>query len=204
MTILLESLLSTGDFAAATAGLAREYRHRHALPPIHQLGLVVPDVEAAASRLEAQGIGPFFIAKGSPVLWRERGEERSVRGKLGLAHHQGFELELLEPLEGSDFYARSLDGEGRIVVQHLGFLVRHVDEWAERLAATGPQAWVRGRLKMGPMKVDFAYMDTFEEVGVIIEFICWRIFGVTFRPRSCVLTSAGRLEKWSGKRSLSV
>lgn len=204
MTVLLENLMTGGDFAAAVNGMAREFRDKHQLPPIHQLGLVIPDVEEAAKALEAEGVSPFFIAKGSPVLWRERGEERSIRGKLGMVHHKGFELELLEPVEGSHFYTQSLDSAGRIVVQHLGFLVKDVDEWADRLTAAGYPLWIRGRLKMGPVKVDFAYMDTVEEVGLVIEFISWRIFRCTFRPRGTVLSSAGRLGKWSRKRCLSV
>jgi hypothetical protein len=202
--VLLEELLNSVAFDRAVNDLAQEFREKHGLPAIHQLGLVVPNVEAAALSLEAQGIGPFFIAHGSPVLWRERGEERSIRGKMGLAYHRGYELELLEPTEGSDFYRRSLDPEGRIVVQHLGLLVEDVDEWADRLSAAGMPVWIRGRLKMGPSQVDFAYMDTLEEAGFIIEFISWRMFGRTFKPPASLLKVGGRLEKWSGKRSIAV
>jgi hypothetical protein len=161
-------------------------------------------VEDAARDLEAKGIGPFFIANGSPVFWREQGQVRSIRGKMGLAHHRGFELELLEPTEGSDFYRQSLDPAGGIVVQHLGLLVQDVDEWADRLAAAGSPVWIRGKLKIGPATADFAYMDTVKEAGLIIEFISWRIFGRTFSPPAALYHAAGRLEKWWGKRSITV
>jgi hypothetical protein len=202
--VLLDNLLNATDFSKAVNGLAREFRNRHKLPAIHQLGLTVPNVEDAARDLEAKGIGPFFIANGSPVFWRERGQERSIRGKMGMAYHQGFELELLEPTEGSDFYRQSLDPAGGIVVQHLGLLAQDVDEWTDRLAAAGSPAWIRGKLKIGPATADFAYMDTVKEVGLIIEFISWRIFGRTFSPPAALYHGAGRLEKWSGKRSITV
>ena len=202
--VLLGDLLNTADFSKAVDGLAREFRGRHKLPAIHQLGLTVPDVEYAARVLEAKGIGPFFIANGSPVFWRERGQERSIRGKMGMAYHQSFELELLEPTEGSEFYRQSLDSAGGIVVQHLGFLVPDVDEWADRLAAAGSPVWIRGKLKIGPAAADFCYMDTVEEAGLIIEFISWRIFGSSFSPPAALYHAAGRLEKWSGKRSITV
>ncbi|MGD9101495.1 MAG: VOC family protein [Anaerolineae bacterium] len=180
--------------------LALEFREAHKLPGIYQLGLVVPDVEEAAGGLEAQGVGPFFIAHGAPVFWRERGEERDIRGKLGLAHHQGFELELLEPVQGSDFYAP----QEKTVVHHLGFLVQDVDQWSDKLSANGSPLWVRGRLKMGPIDVNFAYMDTVEEAGLVIEFISWRVFGRASRPPAGLLKAVGRLEKWTRKRSIPV
>ena len=202
--VFLEDLLSADDFGAAVDGLAREFRDRHELPAIHQLGLVVPDVKEAAHTLEDHGIGPFFIAHGSAAWWRERGQDGSVRGDLGLAYYKGFELELLEPGEGSDFYRQSLDPEGRIVVQHLGLLVRDVDEWIEKLEAAGTSTWVRGRVKMGPVRAEFAYMDAMDEVGFIIELIAWCTFGWITTPPTGVVKVLGRLQKWSGKRSMSV
>ena len=117
---------------------------------------------------------------------------------------QDFELELLEPVEGSDFYQRSLDPEGRIVVQHLGFLVHDVDEWADRLAAAGSPVWVRGGLKLGPARTEFAYMDTAEEAGLIVELISRRVFGWRIWPLSGIFQVLAYLEKWTGKRSISV
>ena len=63
----------------------------------------MPDAEKAAGDLEAQGVRRFLILGGRPVLWRERGEERSPQGKMGLAFHQGLELELLEPMRARTF-----------------------------------------------------------------------------------------------------
>ncbi len=110
--MFLEELLRSPDFGAAIGNLARPFRGRWGLPEVHQLGLVVPDVENAADALTGQNIGPFFIALGAPRLWRERGQERWVQGKMALARYRGVELELLEPLEGSDFYTGSVDPKG--------------------------------------------------------------------------------------------
>ena len=200
MALLLE-LMANADFSEAVADLAREFRERHDLPAVHQLGLVAPDVEAAAAELEQRGIGPFFIAAGRPVLWRERGEDKTFQGKLGFAYHQGFELELLEPGQGSDFYRQSLDPQGRILIQHLGFLCPDVDAAAGRL---GSPVWVRGRIKTGPMLTDFAYLDTGAEAGLVIEFISWRFLGLALAPPRGLIRALGRLEKWSGKRCLNL
>ena len=202
--IFLEDLMSRPDFGKALHNLIPEYREKFSLPGIHQLGLVVSDVEEAALRLEKQGVAPFFIATGSPAFWHERESERSFRGKLGISHHHGIELELLEPGEGSDFYRRSLDPEGKIVVQHLGFLVDDVDAWAEKLTAAGSAIWVRGAITLGPANTQFAYMDTEEETGIVIEFISQRCFGLRWWPLDALFKVAARIEKWTGKRSISV
>lgn len=202
--ILFHDLLEETDFEGAVDKLAHGFREMHELPGVHQLGLVVPDAEAAAKDLEGRGLGPFFIASGSPVLWRERGEERSFTGKLGLAYYRGFELELLEPGVGSDFYRRSLDPEGGIVVQHLGFLADDVDKEAGKLEERGIQTWVRGCIKTGPMNTDFAYMDTVEETGLVIEFISMKFMGRKITPSSRLIHTIGRLQRWSGKRSFTL
>lgn len=202
--VLFEDLLRYEDFTSAVNALAHGFRAKHRLPAIYQLGLVVPDVEEAAASLEALGIDPFFIASGAPVFWHERGQELSVQGKMGLGYYQGLELELLEPTLGSDFYQQSLDSEGKITVQHLGFLVQDVDGWAKRLGGFGYPVWVRGQLSIGLVKVDFAYMDTVAKAGVIIEFISWHALGWAFRPPAGILSAVARWEKRSGKRSISL
>jgi len=202
--VLFEDLLSVKDFMGAVDDLAGDFRKTYGLPAVHQVGLVVRDVEAAAEELEAKGFGPFFIATGAPVFWKERGETREVSGKLGLATHEGVELELLEPLNGSDFYTRSLDPGGKIVVQHLGFLTEDVDGYAEKASKDGIPLYVRGQLKAFPSKTDFAYMEPLKENGLIMEFINWQLMGKSIRPPARLFKFIGHLEKWTGKRSIAL
>jgi hypothetical protein len=200
--VMLDDLFAAADFAGAANGIAGDFRRKVGLPPIHQLGLVVPDVEKAAAVLENRGIGPFFIASGSPTLWRERDSERGFKGKLGIAYRGGIELELIEPGEGSDFYRRSLDAEGRVVVQHLGFMVDDVDAWAEKFINAGCPVYVRGKLRSFPMSSDFAYMDTEREAGIVLELITWRLFGIRMNMPPAIFHGIGRIEKLIGIRSL--
>lgn len=202
--IYFNELLKAPDFRQAVEGLAADFRKTHGLPKIHQLGLLVEDVETAAKELEGSGIGPFFIAAGSPVFWMERGDKKAIQGRLGLAYYQGIELELLEPLEGSEFYTRSLDPDGRIVVQQLGFLVDNVETWADKLAMAGTSLWLLGRLQLGPAKYDFAYMKPLEDSNLIIEFITWRLLGMRINPPVRLVKTMARLEKLTGKRTIRV
>jgi hypothetical protein len=89
-------------------------------------------------------------------------------------------------------------------VQHLGFLVEDVDEWAEKLGTAGFPVWVRGKLKLGPLECEFVYIDTVAEAEVIIEFIRWQLFGRGFGPPEWMIGGLARLVQWSGRRSLSV
>ncbi len=200
--LLLQDLLGAASFSQSVDNLLADFRLGHTLPGIRQLGVVVPDVASAARTLEARGIGPFSILSGSPVTWLEKGENRNVSGKVGLAYLEAVEVELLEPMEGSDFYRQSLDPNGRPVVHHAGLFVHDVDASAETLIAAGMPVWVRGQLKTGPVLVEFAYMDTVKQAGLIVEFITWRIRGRVFVPPPGVVRGAEWLERLVGKRSV--
>jgi len=202
--IFFKELLNAPDFSAAVDELARGFRDSYSLPPIHQLGIVVGDVEQAAYDLEAQGMKPFFIAEGSPVSWHERSVPGSFSGKMGIAYHQGYEVELLEAGTGSDFYRNYIPPEQEMVVQHLGFVVEDVDAWSAKLSAEGHPLWIRGKLRAGPATTDFAYMDTVDHAGIIIEFICWRFLGIMLTPPPGIFHTIGRIEKWTGRRCISV
>ncbi|MDJ0762407.1 MAG: VOC family protein [Myxococcota bacterium] len=202
--LLLDKLLAADNFGQAVNALAVDFRREHDLQQIHQLGLVVPDVEEAAKQLEKNGIGPFFISSGSLVRWDERGQPGRFRGKLGLATHQGIDLELLEPGEGSDFYRQHLDPSGGIVIQHLGFFVKDVDKEMGRLNTAGYPTWVRGKIEAGPFAYEFAYMDTISTAQAIIEFIQFNALGIPLRPFGLVYHLLGRLEKLLGVRCVHV
>ena len=60
--VLLEELLNSVAFDRAVNDLAQEFREKHGLPAIHQLGLVVPNVEAAALSLEEGVFKPVLLA----------------------------------------------------------------------------------------------------------------------------------------------
>ena len=201
--MLLADLLRLDDFVPRVQGLAQGTRRRLGLaPPVHQLGVVVPDVVAAAEELERQGLAPFFLVGGPARRWTERGADRPVRSRLGFGAHRGIEIELLEPGSGTDFYRRSLDPEGRPLVQHLGFVVRDVDAAARGLAVA---TIVRGRIGLGPVRIDFAYLDTEAEAGLTLELISHRLAGIPCGPPTRLTRLAGRVRRrWHRQRVLEV
>jgi hypothetical protein len=203
--MVLSDIMADADFTSRVQSIALESRKKLGIDvPVYQLGVVVPDVVAAAADLEAKGIKPFLLMGGSARSWKERGADGAMKSRLGFGYHHGIEIELLEPGSGSDFYRRSLDTSGRPFVQHLGFLVSDVDAWAKKLVDAGSPVYVRGRLGVGPLRIEFAYMDTEKEAGLILEFICHRLFGIWIRPPIWLQQLIGRIEIKAGKRCLDV
>jgi hypothetical protein len=203
--MLLSDMLSKTNFNAGMQEVAAEFRKKAGIPfRVHQAGIVVPDVEAAAIDLEARGFGPFMIGAASLPRWTERGTECHFSGKMGMAYHDGIELELLEPGEGSDFYRQKVDPQGRPVIHHLGFLTHKVDEWSAKISEMGCPVWVRGKIGIGPLSINFAYMDTASEAGTIIEFIGYRLAGIPVNPIAGFIKAAGRLQKKIGKRCIDL
>ncbi|MGB9498203.1 MAG: hypothetical protein ACKVE4_00305 [Dissulfuribacterales bacterium] len=71
--LYFDDLLKKDDFSKAVNELADDFMKEHGLAKVHQVGLVVPDVEKTAKKLEDQGFGPFFIASGSaPGFFSQR------------------------------------------------------------------------------------------------------------------------------------
>ncbi|HPC39958.1 MAG TPA: VOC family protein [Spirochaetota bacterium] len=203
--MLLSDIMSGENFVERVQAIALESRRKLGIDaPVYQLGVVVPDVVRAAAELEGKGMKPFLLMAGAPQYWKERGSDGAMKSRLGFGYHEGIEIELLEPGTGSDFYRRNLEQKGRPVIQHLGFLVSDVDAWAKKLKDAGYPVYVRGRLGAGPLSINFAYMDTEKEMGLILEFICHRLFGIWIRPPARLQQLLGRIEIKTGKRCIDM
>ncbi len=200
--IYFDDLLKDDNIDVTISLIAKDFREKHHFPEVRQLGVVVPDVEDAAAELEKKGLGPFFIASDTLKFWNERGEKRIFSGKLGMAIYKGYEVELLEPGVGSTFYKTCVDDKCRMVVQHLGFLVKDVDFYRKELEKAGCASWVRGQIKSFPIVTDFAYMDSVKQAGIILEFIDMRFLGFHIKVPGAIYHNLGRLEKLTGIRCL--
>jgi Glyoxalase/Bleomycin resistance protein/Dioxygenase superfamily len=202
---LLRELITTGDFTAAVNKVAEPICRRCDLPGVYQLGLVVPDaVGADEAMVRDWGLDPSLMIEGESALWIENGKELDIRARLGLTYHQGYELELIEPRQGADFYARDVNPDGEIFLHHFGFLVHDLDLQTARLTSQGVPLLVRGRIQSGPLTADFSYLDTRGEFGIITELICIRFLGIHTRIPPPLARFIGRRQTKSGKRVLSL
>ena len=202
---LLREFMAAKSFRAAVNELAAPICRRFDLPDVYQLGLVVPDAEAADEAMVRDwGLDPAFMLDGQAALWIEDGKELQVSGRLGFTYYQGYELELIEPRQGADFYARDLNPDGEIFLHHFGFLVHDLDLQTARLTSQGVSLLVRGRIHSGPLTADFSYLDTRGEFGLITELICMRFLGFHTRIPPPLARYMGRRQIKSGKRALSL
>jgi methylmalonyl-CoA/ethylmalonyl-CoA epimerase len=136
------------------------------LPAVSQVGVVVEDLDRAASFLESNfGLGPFRVEEGeAPNVW-DRGEEKRIKARLGFATLGQVELELIEIVEGDSVHLEFLreHGEG---IHHLGFRIADFEAKLAQAKDMGFEV-----LQTGPFGRFYAYLDTRRHGGLIFELI---------------------------------
>jgi methylmalonyl-CoA/ethylmalonyl-CoA epimerase len=136
------------------------------LPQVGQIGVVVKNVDRVVEFLQATfGLGPFRIQEAeAPNVW-DRGEEKRIKARLAFAMLGQVELELIQIIEGESVHLEFLreHGEG---LHHLGFQVKDFQAKLEQAKAMGFKV-----LQTGPWGRFYAYLDTRERGGIIIELI---------------------------------
>ena len=136
------------------------------LPELSQVGVVVEDLDRAASFLESSfGLGPFRIeVLEAPNVW-DRGQEKHIKARIGFAEMGQVELELIHIVEGDSVHLEFLreHGEG---IHHLGFRVTDFEAKLALAKAMGLEV-----LQTGPIGRFYAYLDTRREGGLIFELI---------------------------------
>ena len=141
------------------------------LPPVHQLGYVVADIEKTCKYYESTlGIGPFcppFDLDMSGAIFRGKSVQTKV--KVAFAKSGDIEIELIQPLEGSNPYTEFLakHGEG---LHHLGFLVEDIEAMKAEFLARGLEPVFYHDMVV----MEFAYYDTSEVGGVMTELLYFR------------------------------
>jgi len=141
------------------------------LPPVHQLGYVVGNVDKACEFYESTyGVGPFNIVDEVDIEGvMLRGEPISTKIKVAFAKSNGIELEFIEPLEGENLYTEFLEAKGE-GIHHLGFVVDDMNAWKKDFASKGFEPIFHR--DMGVM--EFAYFDTSMLGGLMLELLCWK------------------------------
>ena len=151
---------------------------RHRLPLIDgrgpsQVGIVVPDLEAALERYERLwGGGPWRCFTYGPgripeAIYRGEPAEHSMTIAIsGLAP----QIELIEPIDGPSLYHEFLERGGR-GLHHLGFWVDSVADAVHQMEDAG-YACIQAGFGYG-LDGDggYAYFDTEADFEVILEAI---------------------------------
>ena len=140
------------------------------LPPVNQIGVVVRDCEKAAEFYSRMyGIGPFGIYDTKMQEATLYGEPAPSVLRIGVARMGDLEIELIQVLEGGEFYNESLrtKGEG---LHHIGTYIKDLDEYDRTLAEVTKQG-IRPSFQYRGRRLKFTYLDTQADHGVIVELM---------------------------------
>lgn len=141
---------------------------------VAKIAIVVDDLEKTVEHYHHLfGIGPWhFYTFGVPILRKmtRYGKPSSFRIRAALSSMGNTRIELIQQLEGDTVYADFLKRHGN-GVQHIGMVVQDMEQ-AIALAADQGIAVVMEGIGYG-LDGDghFAYLDTEELIGVMVELI---------------------------------
>jgi len=130
------------------------------------MAVLVRDIDMAAKRLEALGIGPFI--QGQPPRGAEglyyRGKPLISNSRVLIMRIGNMQLELIQPDDKPNPWAEFLNtkGEG---IHHIGFQVNNVEEEVNRLTSLGAEVPFFGKIngKIGAAYVDLKIANLFFE-----------------------------------------
>lgn len=145
------------------------------LPSVSQIGYIVPDIdEAIAFCRDAFGMRPWLLMEERPEPCIQRGESVHPVLKIGLTYAGPLQIELIQVMEGETFHLDHIR-DSKEGAHHLGFMVRNLNKRLKVCADTGIDVIQRGTIKDKGFVVDFAYLDTVERAGIVLELIQWRL-----------------------------
>jgi catechol 2,3-dioxygenase-like lactoylglutathione lyase family enzyme len=174
------------------------------LPPVRQIGIVVRDLDRTIRYYaENFGIGPWFRTDFGEEehLWRGT-EKITYTVDVALEFSGKTQIELISPREGDrNIHQEHLDtyGEG---LHHLGFFVKNIDTRLRLVKESGigvlQSGFLKSAGKAGGSVTSYAYLDTRDTGGVILELIQTKFVGVSIvmsRPWFEIGALTGDLEK---------
>jgi len=141
------------------------------LPPVHQLGYVVNDIEKTCRYYESTfGMGPFSevidVDMDGAML---RGKPVKTKIKVAFAQSGDVQVEFIQPVEGENVYTEFLASKGE-GIHHLAFQVEDMDAMKAEFAKKGLEPVFYRDMEV----MEFAYFDTSEVGGLMIEFLYYK------------------------------
>jgi methylmalonyl-CoA/ethylmalonyl-CoA epimerase len=168
------------------------------MPRLSQIGIYVKNMEESIEQYEKVfGIGPWLVLEGETEYCLDRGREVTVTGRIGMGYTGKIQLELIQIIAGSNLYLDTL-GDRDEGLHHLGFEVDNLEERLQACREAGIEVLQRGTLKQLGLTIDYAYLDTLDSVGVILEFIQTRFLGLKIRQRPGMLNLVARIQNRFG------
>jgi len=145
------------------------------LPEVGQIGYVVTDVpNTIAYYRDTFGIRPWMLLDERPEPCIEKGKEVHPLLRIALAYEDSTQLELIQVVEGETFHLNHVK-EGKKEAHHLGFMVHNINKRLDDCHKMGIEILQRGTIRDSGLTIDYAYLDTVDQIGIIIELLQWRL-----------------------------
>jgi methylmalonyl-CoA/ethylmalonyl-CoA epimerase len=145
------------------------------LPKLGQIGYVVKDVDkTVAYYKDTFGIRPWMLLDERPEPCIEKGKEVHPLLRIALAYMGPVQVELIQVVEGESVHLNHPE-ESLWRIHHLGFMVQDIERRLDACQKLGIGVLQRGTIRDIGFTVDYAYLDTLEQAGVIMELIQWRL-----------------------------
>ena len=134
---------------------------------IDQLGYVYKDIDKQAKIMENMfGVSKFVVFDPVEVKVNYRGDNKTIKMKAGFGTlYDDTQVELLQPVEGESMYNEFLN-QGREGFHHILYIVDNLQAVINKYKEMGIDVIQSGKV----MTSSYAYMDTEELLGIIIEF----------------------------------
>lgn len=145
------------------------------LPKLGQIGYVVKDVDKTVSYYrDAFGVRPWMLLDERPQPCVEKGKEVHPRLRIALAYMGSVQVELIQVVEGESVHLNHPE-EFPWRIHHLGFMVQGINKRLDAYRKLGIDVLQRETIKDIGFTVDYAYLDTVQQAGVVMELIQWRV-----------------------------
>ena len=134
---------------------------------VDQLGFVYRDIEKQAKVMEEiYGLSPFTFFPIVEFPTKYKGKNSSLKARAGFSQLGDTQAELIEWKEGNSPYKDFLE-QGREGLHHIGIYVDDLDPYLSEFNSRGIAILFYGEIAGGR----FAYMDTEQTFGIIVELI---------------------------------
>jgi len=168
------------------------------LPKLGQIGYVVTDIDKTmAYYKDTLGISPWIVLDERPDPCIEKGEEVHPLLRIALAYMGPVQMELIQVVEGESLHLNHVR-ESKGGVHHLGFMVQDLDKRLDACHKMGIGILQRGTIKDIGFTIDYAYLDTVDQAGIILELIQWRLGSIPLPINRLVYN----VVSWVGSKTL--
>jgi len=150
------------------------------LPRLGQLGFIVQSIPAYLPVFTAlYKLDTWFEPRYAQREFAVGGTEIELDFRIAFAYSGKLQIELVQAPLGENLYRRHLDqaGEG---LHHLGFYLPDLDREMALVRQFGLPVLLEGHLKTaGGSRARFAYLDTRQLCGIIVELIEVKTLGAS-------------------------